>query len=169
MTGKKKNRKVNAKGRNGTEQWVPISYVMVRSPAWRSLSGPAVKVWVEIRSRFNGWNNGDLSVSLDEASRLLGMGKATAKRAFAELEEKGFLKMTKLGQWYGRMATTWAITDRSLKGNLASNDWKHWRPPPKRQKTSSRFSGGTYLFADGSATEPKDKNMVRSRTRQTIN
>ncbi len=122
----------NRKGRNYGEQFVPIPYAMARSAAFRSLSGPALKVWVELRSRFNGMNNGDLSVSLDEASRLLGMGKATAKRAFDELEEKGFIKLTKRGSWYGRMATTWSVTDRSLKGERPTNDWKNWRPPKSK-------------------------------------
>ncbi len=134
MKGNKKRRKVNAKGRNDTEQYVPMPYTMVRHRAWRSLSGPAVKVWVELRSRFNGRNNGDLSLSLDEAARLLGIGKTTALRAFAELEAKGFIKMTRRGQWYGRMATTWAVTDRSHKGHLPSRDWKNWTPDPKPQK-----------------------------------
>ncbi len=115
-------------------QFVAIPYPMARSAAFRSLSGSALKVWVELRSRFNGMNNGDLSVSMDEASRLLGIGKATVKRAFEELEAKGFIKMTKKGSWYGRMATNWAVTDRSLKGERPTNDWKNWRPPqPKKQ------------------------------------
>ncbi len=125
--------KPNRKGRNDTEQYVPISYPMAKSAAFRSLSGSAIKVWIELRSRFNGRNNGDLSLSMDEGSRLLGIGKATVKRGFDELEAKGFNNMTKKGSWYGRMATTWAVTDRSLKGERPTNDWKNWRPPkPKK-------------------------------------
>ena len=121
---KPRRRKANATGRNDTEQYVPIPYTMARSSAWRSLSGSAVKVWVELRSRFNGRNNGDLSISMDEGARLLGIGKATIHRAFAELEAKGFVKMTKRGQWYGRMATTWAVTDRPIQGHLPTRDWQ---------------------------------------------
>jgi DNA-binding transcriptional regulator YhcF (GntR family) len=50
-----------------------------------------------VRRRYNGGNNGDLSLSLDEAARLLGIGKATAARAFAELEAKGFIVMRRGG------------------------------------------------------------------------
>ncbi len=131
---KPRRRKANVTGRNDTEQWVPIPYTMASHPAWRSLSGAAVKVWIELRSRFNGRNNGDLSLSLDEAARLLGIGKATAQRAFAELEAKGFIKLTKRGHWYGRMATTWAVTDRPYQGHLASRDWRKWIPPKKPKK-----------------------------------
>src|SRR5262249_34566081 len=45
-------------------QYFPLSYPMARSAAFRSLSGPALKVFIELRTRFNGGNNGDLSVSL---------------------------------------------------------------------------------------------------------
>lgn len=126
---KKKIRKANATGRNeGGEQYVPLSYNMVRSPAWRNLSGSAIKVWLEIRCRYHGGNNGKLSLSLDEAARLLGIGKATVARAFTELEAKGFLTLTRKGQWYGRQASEYAITDRSLNGHPATKAWKHYRP-----------------------------------------
>jgi hypothetical protein len=118
---------------NPEEQYFGLSYQMARSPAFRLLSGSALKVFVEVRTRFHGGNNGDLSLSLDEAVRLLGIGKGTAQRAFAELEEKGFLRKMRRGQWVGRLATTWRTTDKSFKGDLPTNDWKAWqpqRPPP---------------------------------------
>ena len=121
------------KRRGGSEeQYFGLAYQMARSDAFRSLSGPALKVFIEVRTRFHGGNNGDLSLSLDEAVRLLGIGKGTAQRAFAELEKKGFLRMTRQGRWVGRQATTWRTTDKGWKGELPTNDWKAWRPqrPP---------------------------------------
>jgi hypothetical protein len=117
----------------GGEQYFGLSYAMVGSPAFRSLKGPALKVFIELRTRFHGGNNGDLSLSLDEAASLLGIGKGTAQRAFAELVDKGFLRMTRRGQWIGRLAATWRTTDKGCKGELPTNDWKAWqpqRPPP---------------------------------------
>jgi hypothetical protein len=123
-------------------QYFGLSYTMARSPAFRMLSGAALKVFIELRTRFNGGNNGDLSMSMDEAARLLGIGKATAQRAFAELEEKGFLRMTRLGRWIGRQATTWRTTDKGCRGELPTNDWKAWRPkrpsPDVRPETEPR-------------------------------
>ena len=128
MKRKRKTARANLTGRNESEQFIAIPYAMARSTAFRSLSGNALKVWIELRSRFNGRNNGDLTLSLDEAARILGIGKATAQRAFAELEDKGFLKMVQLGSWYGRRATTWAVTDRSYQGHAPTRDWNRWRP-----------------------------------------
>jgi hypothetical protein len=121
------------KGRGAAdEQFFGLSYPMARSLAFRLLSGPALKVFIEVRTRFNGGNNGDLSLSLDEAAQLLRIGKGTAQRAFSELEDKGFLRLMRRGQWIGRLATTWRTTDKGCKGELPTNDWRAWRPqrPP---------------------------------------
>ena len=128
------------------DQYFGLSYTMARSPAFRMLSGTALKVFIELRTRFNGGNNGELSLSLDEAARLLGIGKGTAQRAFAELEEKGFLRMTRKGQWYGRLATAWQTTDKGCNGELPTNDWKAWqprRPPPDLRPASEPPEPGT--------------------------
>ena len=123
------------------EQWATLSYRLLRSDAWRSLSGPAVKVWLELRTRYHGKNNGQLALSMDEAARLLGLSKSTVKRAFDELVIKGFLKLTRKGHWYGRLASTWETTDKGRDNQLATNDWKQWKPSPsepKKQKSVPR-------------------------------
>ena len=160
-----KGSKVNSKGRNENEQYVKLSYRMLRSDALRSLGGPAVKVFFELRTRYMGSNNGQLTLSLDEAARLLKIGKATVGRALSELEAKGFIVMTKRGQWYGRQATEYAVTDKPINGLPATNAWKHWRPekqilgsevdpsaPPTGPLQNRRMS-------DGSATEPVRANL----------
>jgi hypothetical protein len=67
------------------------AYAQLKSEAWRSLSGAAVKVWLELHTRYNGGNNGRLHLSLNEAAETLGLGKAPVQRAYVELTEKGFL------------------------------------------------------------------------------
>jgi hypothetical protein len=148
-----KGRGANATGRSKRGgQFVPIPYDMAESAAWRSLSGAAVKVYVELRRRFNGSNNGELSLSLDEAARLLHLGKATVARAFAELEAKGFIRMTARGQWYGRLATTYSVTDRPVGSNPPTNAWRIWRSPAENHSSVPiRIDED----ADGSATEPR--------------
>ena len=178
MMGKRRFRKADATGRTeGGEQYVPLGYPMLRSPAWRSLSGAAVKLFLEIRSRYDGRNNGKLSVSQDEGARLLAIGKATVARAFEELEAKGFLTLTRRGRWYGRQASEYATTDRSLNGHLATHAWKQWRPGlsvPRRTEKQSLGSQADHIHAptgplqnrethDGSATEP-----VRTESRTPI-
>jgi DNA-binding transcriptional MocR family regulator len=121
---------------------MPLPYAMVQSPAWRTLSGAAVKVWIELRARYNKYNNGRLTLSVREAADLLGIGDATAWRAFQELQGRGFICLRKRGRWYGRQASEWESTDLPVDGKLATRDWNNWRP----SKTDSRFSGG--IIAD---------------------
>ena len=121
-------RRVNAKGRNEGHQYANISYAFLLSPAWLSLSGPAARLWLLLRTRFTGFNNGRLILSLEEGARILHLGKATVQAAFGELERKGLAVCMKRGQWYGRLASEWAITDQSVNGVPATNAWREWKP-----------------------------------------
>ena len=153
---KANGRGVNRKGRSKKGgRFVPIPHDMLSSVAWRSLGGAAVKVYVELRSRFNGGNNGDLSLSMDEAARLLHMSKATVWRAFVELEEKGFIAKTKPGHWYGRRATTWAVSDRPHGPQPPTNAWRDWRP-----KNNSSVPRRDIFDADGPVSGPIDRAIV---------
>ncbi len=81
---------------------MPLSYAQLKSDAWRSLSGSAVRLWLELHTRYNGGNNGQLSLSYAEAGEVLGMGKATVQRSYRELVDHGFLVLEKEGSWYHR-------------------------------------------------------------------
>ena len=129
---KQRKRKGNATGRNEKDgQYLPIPYVMARSVAFRSLSGPALKVWVELRTRYNGHNNGLVSLSLREAAHLLGMSQTTAQRALLELADKGFIKLRTRGSFPGRKAAEFILTDKAYQGHPPSRDWQSWRPKNK--------------------------------------
>ena len=136
----------NKKGRSRSDgQYMTLSYFQVHHPKWRSLSGNAIKVFIELRSRYNGGNNGKVRLSLDEGARLLGISKSTVSRAFAELEEKGFIDKTRQGQWYGRKATEWRLTDLPCDRNLATRDWQNWGKP----KEQNAGSGASMFNRDG--------------------
>lgn len=113
-------------------QYTPLPYAFLKSEAWRSLSGAAVKVFLELHTRFNGGNNGKIHLSMNEAAEALGLGKATVQRAFSELQEKGFIALTCPGNWYHRKAHEWRLTTKTtqaVRGNIAAtNEWRDWRP-----------------------------------------
>ena len=117
--------------RGDREQYLAIGYPMAKSLAWRSLGGNALKVWIELHTRYHGHNNGKLSLSFDEAARLLHMGKASVSRAFAELKTKGFIKLRKQGRWYGRKASEYELTTKPCDGRIATQEWRNWRPRPE--------------------------------------
>ena len=129
MPTKKRGRGVDRKGRSKKGgKFVRLGNGLLTSEAWRSLSGSAVKYYVELRRQFNGINNGDLHLSLDEAKKRFGMAKDTALRAQKELEGKGLIRMTKRGGFHQRLATTWALTDEAAPAALPTYDYKNWRP-----------------------------------------
>jgi hypothetical protein len=129
MVYSRKRRRRKSASRTDGEQYANFGYPMMNSPAWRSLSGAALKLLMELRTRYHGTNNGKLALSLDHAAELLGLGKATVQRAFVELQAKGFIILIERGRWYGRKPTIWALTFVSLYGNPATHDWKRWTPP----------------------------------------
>lgn len=146
------------KGKRSEEgQYVPLTYGLLKSVAWRSLSGAAVKVYLELHTRFNGSNNGQMHLSYSEAQKALGMGKATVQRAYAELQEKGFLALQEEGNWYNRRAHEWRLTTKgtmTARGTQTpTNDWRLWKPKTER----------------GSETEPSPVGMVPKRNPSAAN
>ena len=114
-------------------QYVPLPYAQLKSAAWRSLSGNAVRLWLELHTRFNGGNNGRLTLSYAEAADILGMGKASVQRAYQELVEHGFVALEKEGNWYHRRAHEWRLTTKPMQTasgkKLPTHEWHSWRPP----------------------------------------
>lgn len=119
-------------------QYLPLPYAQLRSEAWRSLSGAAVRLWLELHTRFNGSNNGTLTLSYAEAGELLGMGKATVKRAYRELVEHGFLVLEKEGCWYHRKAHEWRLTTKPMQRTrgvqIPTHDWRKYQTPEKENR-----------------------------------
>ena len=126
---------------------------MAQSPAIRLLNGHALKVLIELRTRFNGYNNGKIILSYEDACRTLGMSKATVKRAFDELQEVGLIKLIKQGRWHGRMASEWCMTFENREGQPPTHEWKQWQAPirpPAPQKVKPRYPNGIPACFDGS-------------------
>ena len=128
----KPGRGANRKGRSKKRgKFVALGDGMLTSEAWRSLSGSAIRYYVELRRQFNGTNNGAIHLSLEEAKKRLGMAKDTALRAQNELADKGFIRKIKPGGFHQRLATTWALTDEPVPPTPATYDYKNWRPKIK--------------------------------------
>ncbi len=134
------NRRRSPNGRRSDEgQYVLLPYAMIKFSAWRALSGPAVKLWLELHTRYNGGNNGKVFLSMNEAEESLGLGKATVQRAFDDLQDKGFLVLEQEGDWYHRRAHEWRSTTNATqtqsRKKAATNDWRFWQP----EKNKMRF------------------------------
>ena len=108
-----------------------LRHDIMDSPAYRATSPVARSVYLEIKRRFNGHNNGEIPLSCREAAELCNVGKNTAAKAFEELRQKGFIQIaTEAGfnMKGGRRSRRWRLTDRDCNGQPASADWRKWKP-----------------------------------------
>lgn len=129
------NKKQKRKGAiESIEQYAKVYYRMLSSPAWRSLKGGDIKLYFELRRRFNGRNNGEIILSRSEACKLLKMGNTQAQNGFKRLEDLGFVKVARRGGFIGRQANQYILTEKPYKGNHPTNDWRRWQPPKTRKK-----------------------------------
>jgi hypothetical protein len=138
-------------------QYVPLPYAQLKSNAWRSLSGAAVKLLLELHTRYNGSNNGKLHLSMNEAAEILGMGKATVQRAYVELQEKGFLVLEHPGNWYSRRAHDWRLTTKPsnvTKSKVtATMEWRNWSAQKTKRGSETEPSGQTIIPPQNQKTE----------------
>lgn len=115
---------------------------MMRSPAFKALSGGALKLLLCVWRRHDGKNNGQISYSVREAVDELGCAPGTAAKWFQELIELGFLAIEKKGAFSvkTKRATEWRITLESSHGGQApTRDYQRWRPPDENQNTVSKI------------------------------
>ena len=118
-----------------TERFVKLTYPLIESQAWRWLRPISQSVYIELRRRFNGSNNGKISFSLAEGARILRASKSTIQKALIELEEHGFIKLVKKGRFQGRRASEYALTDEQLDGYPPTREWRQWHPTkPNRRR-----------------------------------
>jgi len=82
---------------------------------------------IEVMGRYNGLNNGDIVFSVREAA-LIGITPSHAGRAFKELINRGFLRVTRDSAFNvkARLARTWEITAEPVGGRPATKDFMRW-------------------------------------------
>jgi hypothetical protein len=111
-------------------RYVKLDHLVLRHPAFETLTGRAVKLLIYVYMRYNGSNNGQISFSVREAAALLRCSKDTAAATFRELVEHLLLEEIVKGAFSlkARHATTWRITLATAPDHPATNDYTHWQP-----------------------------------------
>jgi hypothetical protein len=122
--------KPNATGRSMTTRFARLDHRLLESSAYRALSPNARALLVEFTRMDNGSNNGALWLSVRDAAALMGVvNTKTASAAISELQDMGFIVMTKDAHFRVKAADTsrarcWRLT---------------WLPIPKRQAPSNDY------------------------------
>lgn len=100
------------KGKTISGQFVYITHKMIDSKAWKSLSGNAILVYIEIMRKRNGSNDKDLSLTYYEMKGLL--STATVRKCFVELAEKGLIDFVRHGGLQ-KQCNIYAVSERWRK------------------------------------------------------
>lgn len=135
----KRAKKPNATGRNNSDRFVRLSFRLLTSKAYRSLSPNARALLVELEMLSNGTNNGHIYLSVDNAAARMGLADHhAAGQAFNDLQERGFIEMMEEAQHFHvkaaerSRARRWLLTWNPGPGKRAPL-WKFldWEPVPK--------------------------------------
>jgi hypothetical protein len=122
--------KPNATGRSMTTRFARLDHRLLESSAYRALSPNARALLVEFTRMDNGSNNGALWLSVRDAAALMGVvNTKTASAAISELQDMGWIAMTKDAHFRVKAADTsrarcWRLT---------------WLPLPKRQGPTNDY------------------------------
>ena len=103
----------------------------LKSEAWRSLPPGPRALYLELKQRFNGCNNGEIYLSHRDAAKALNVGRDTAGTYFKTLIDRGFIVVTQghcLGPAGIGQSATYALTEEPIGNGAASKDFMRWKP-----------------------------------------
>jgi hypothetical protein len=117
------------------ELFVGLEFWEMETEAFQHLSADATRVYLFMRKRYNGANNGCVIFSWRDAMAVLRSGSDRAGKALRELRQKGFVKLRAPGKpgTSIRPAGEWQLTVFECGGQPASKDFARWRPDSEKQ------------------------------------
>ncbi|MBK0399816.1 hypothetical protein H0I76_11495 [Limibaculum sp. M0105] len=161
----------NRKGRTEfNEHFAKMLRSTMEEPAWRALSTAAQSLYPWIKLEWHGPssnNNGKIRFSVRQAAQAVGCDPGTARRAFCDLQAKGFLHVTKvssLGSEGEARGNEYEITELALPGAIEGRKlYRSWRPgrdfPVQRAKANNPKGKGGF---GNSETRPQDADQSRA-------
>ncbi len=121
------------KRRLGIVQYIRLHRGITNSAAWKSLSCSAKSLLLEIWAFHNGFNNGAISYSHEQARLALRIGSKKVTDSFDELIDRGFLVVRRKGSFHVKIkdgpskATEWEITDEPCDDQPAKKLYRTWK------------------------------------------
>lgn len=100
---------------------------ILASPAYRDLTPVARCLLDEFQRIYRPQRNGQLSISVRRAAKLINIHKDTAGKAFIELAEHGFIKLVNSAEWRKALAREWALTFEPVNNREPTDEWKLWK------------------------------------------
>ena len=98
------------RGKRGYKHFVRLSTKTLRGQAFRSLKPSSALLYLQLKAKYNGSNNGDIKLYYSELKGIQGLSSpSTISNAFKELIEKGWVKKTEHGGLY-RYSNSYKLT-----------------------------------------------------------
>lgn len=141
--------------RGGAGRHVQLPEWLQASEAWATMKPGPRALYVELKRRFNGSNNGTIFLSHRDAAVALNVHRNTVGPMFRELERRGFIRLAvapHLGPSGIGEASVWALEELTTQdGKLAGKAFMRWNEkqnprtkivPPRHKKQD--VSGATW-------------------------
>lgn len=121
--------------KKGVGRHVQLPEWLQATEAWATLPPGPRALYVELKRRYNGANNGRIILSHRDAARALNVHRNTVGPWFRELEERGFIAMAQaphLGPSGIGKASVWALGEAATSdGKPAEKRFMSWRQKQK--------------------------------------
>lgn len=126
------------------DKFVQLFVWLLQSEAWQATTVYERALYLELKRRYNGGNNGDIPFSHREAEAALNCSNKPVKAAFEGLIKKGFIRATQVGsfKWKtgggpGGRSTRWLLTeyqaDLPVKTISPDRDFMRWKPGSEKK------------------------------------
>ncbi|NKM57179.1 hypothetical protein GFL21_22065 [Rhizobium anhuiense] len=133
-----RNRRKRPRISNG-ERFFQMHQWLLNSAAWKSTNVYERALYMELKQRYNGSNNGEIPLSRREAEAAMNCSDKPVIAAFKGLQEKGFIKVATRGSFHWKKgggqsgrSTRWILTeypiDYPVKSLSPERDFMRWKP-----------------------------------------
>ena len=146
-------------------RFVRMPHDFLHHPAFRTASGTAKGVLLELWSRFNGKNNGALFLSYRDAKKLLDLGQAAFSAALNDLVERRLIASTNRGGFVGNLAATWRLTMIANTSEQPTNDYLTWTPRHGIESPYAWYRKPVRKAANGTGNRYANGHSPVSKTR----
>jgi hypothetical protein len=128
--------------KKGAGRHVQLPEWLQASEAWATLKPGPRALYIELKRRYNGGNNGRIILSHRDAAKALHVHPNTPGDWFKELEARGFIRVTQghhLGPSGIGQSSHWALeelpTDDMKPASKRFMSWQQKQKPPTKMRT----------------------------------
>jgi hypothetical protein len=107
------------------QPYIAQNVEMIRSAAYKDLSGNAVKLLILIQIHWRMYE--PIAYSVTEAQNRVGCSRGKAHEALRELESHGFIKLMLEAHFHKQLARKWRLTFRDFNNQKPSDEWRNWK------------------------------------------